>query len=170
MYGKSTETAIAAMSLLAELYDGGKTRLSAVDIADRRGLQRPFVAKVLNTLSQAGLVTGSRGPGGGFALAHPPKDIRLYEVFQLFERADRSDACPFGGGICGQDDPCPIHDKFIAVQHAIADVLHGTTFEEFQLAAVTRIAKAATPRKAATPGKTSAKGQGKAAPRRPRGG
>jgi hypothetical protein len=53
MYGKQTERAIGAMSRLAEVWDGGKTRLSAFDIADQRGLPRPMIAKILTTLSQA---------------------------------------------------------------------------------------------------------------------
>ena len=51
MYGKATENAIAAMTRLAEVYDGGETRLSASDIATTRGLQRPFVAKLLSVLA-----------------------------------------------------------------------------------------------------------------------
>ncbi len=47
LYGKATQTAIAALSRLAEMYDGGKTRLSATEIAETRGLQRPFLAKIL---------------------------------------------------------------------------------------------------------------------------
>ena len=47
MYGKQTETAIAALSRLAEVWDGGRTRLSAGDIADQRGLPRAMVAKIL---------------------------------------------------------------------------------------------------------------------------
>ena len=134
MYGKQTEVAIAAMSRLAEVYDGGKTRLSASEIADSRGLPRPFVAKILSLLGQAGLVNGSRGPGGGCALAKDPKRIRLYDVFKLFERQDESDNCPFGGGRCGVGDPCPLHEKLVAVQHAMNDLLHETTFERFRVA------------------------------------
>lgn len=134
MYGKSTETAIAAMSRLAEVYDNGVTRLSATEIADQRGLQRPFVAKVLTTLSQAGLVTGSRGPGGGFTLARHPRDILIYEVFSLFEREDDSAICPFGGGICGVGEPCPLHNKLADVQSAVDRVIHETTFEVFRAA------------------------------------
>ena len=88
MYGKATETAIAALSRLAEVYDEGKTRLSAQEIALDRHLQKPFVGKVLTTLSQAGIVQGSRGPGGGFTLAMEPGAIRIYDVFRLFERAE----------------------------------------------------------------------------------
>ena len=133
MYGKQTEYAIAAMSRLAEVYDGGKTRLSAAEIAKTRGLQRPIVAKILSALSQAGLVIGSRGPGGGSALARDPRRITLYDVFKLFEREADGDNCPFGGGICGVGQPCPIHDKLVAVQKAMDRLLHETTFDEFRL-------------------------------------
>lgn len=134
MYGKQTECAIAAMSRLAEAYDSGAERVSAGDIADSRGLQRPFVAKILSTLAQAGLVTGARGPGGGFTLAMHPRKIKLYDVFRLFEREDTSDICPFGGGRCGVGQPCALHDKLVGVQDAMDDVLHRTTFDEFRKA------------------------------------
>ena len=133
MYGKQTECAIAAISRLAEVYDGGLTNLSADNIADSRDLPRPFVRKILSILAQAGLVIGSRGPGGGCTLAKDPRKIKLYDVFKLFEREDDSDNCPFGGGRCGVGDPCPLHEKLVAVQDAIKDLLHKTTFEDFQL-------------------------------------
>ncbi|MBL0927785.1 MAG: Rrf2 family transcriptional regulator [Phycisphaerales bacterium] len=132
MYGKQTETAIASLSRLAEVYDGGQTRLSASDIAKGRNLQGPFVAKLMTILSQAGIVDGTPGPGGGYALARHPSKIKLYDVFSLFEREDQSNNCPFGGGVCGLGEPCAIHDKLIALQNALADLLHGTTLEDFR--------------------------------------
>ena len=131
MYGKQTECAIAAISRLAEVYDGGLTNISADDIADSRDLPRPFVRKILSNLAQAGLVIGSRGPGGGCALARDPSKIKLYDVFKLFEREDASDNCPFGGGRCGVGEPCPLHEKLVAVQDAVNVLLHETTFEDF---------------------------------------
>ncbi len=132
MYGKATETAIAAVGLLAEIYDRGETLLSAAAIAEARGLQAPFLSKILTTLAQGGIVNGSRGPGGGFTLARPPSEILLYDVFRLFERTDNENACPFGGGQCGEGEPCPLHDKFVVVREAMDKVLHETTFAAFQ--------------------------------------
>ncbi|MEM8835559.1 MAG: Rrf2 family transcriptional regulator [Planctomycetota bacterium] len=138
MYGKQTETAIAAISKLAEVYDSGKTRLSASEIAKSRGLQGPFVAKMLTVLSQAGLVQGMPGPGGGYSLAKPPSRIKLYDVFTLFEREDNDPNCPFGGGTCGIGEACAVHDKLVAVQGAVNDLLKHTTFDEFRKLAVER--------------------------------
>ena len=134
MYGKATQTAIAALSRLAEVYDGGETRLSAVEIAESRGLQKAFVGKVLSTLSQAGLISGTRGPGGGFTFAKPPEEVTLYDVYTLFEREDESDHCPFGGGVCGAGDKCPLHDRLVEVQAATDRMLHETTFDTFRVA------------------------------------
>jgi DNA-binding IscR family transcriptional regulator len=118
MYGKQTERAIAAMSRLAEVWDGGRTRLSSVEIADNRGLPRPMVAKLLTALSQGGLVSGSPGPGGGY---------------ELFEREDASHLCPFGGGICGSGDPCAMHDRLVEMQMSFRRYLTETTFECFRV-------------------------------------
>ena len=135
MYGKRTTCAIAAMSRLAEVYDGGETRLSAGDIAESRGFSRPRVAKILSVLSQAGLVTGAPGPGGGFSLAADPSQIKIFDVFSIFERQEQIDICPFGGGICGGDDPCPLHERLLNVKQAMEKLLHQTTFAIFQKAA-----------------------------------
>lgn len=134
MYGKQTETAIAALSRLAEVYDGGKTRLSAGELARDRELQGPFVAKLMTTLSQAGLVEGMPGPGGGYSLARHPSQIRLYDIYSIFEREDNGTQCPFGGGICGIGQPCAIHEKLVQVQKSLNDLLRNTTLEEFRRA------------------------------------
>lgn len=134
MYGKQTERAIAAMSYLAEVWDNGKTKLSAVQIADARFLPRAMVAKILTTLSQAGLIIGSPGPGGGYALARAPIEISFQQVFELFEREDRSHLCPFGGGICGVGTPCALHDRLVSAQDGIKSFLADSTFEIFRYA------------------------------------
>ena len=134
MYGKQTETAIAALSRLAEVWDGGETRLSAGEIADQRGLPRAMVAKILSSVSQAGLVTGAPGPGGGYALSRPPSKITLRDVHELFERENDSSECPFGGGVCGIGAPCALHDRLVIMQGTVRRILDDTTFEIFRKA------------------------------------
>ncbi len=138
MFGKQTVCAFAVMGRLAEVYDGGQSRLTSAELAEARNLSRPMVSKVLSSLSQAGLVVGSPGPGGGFALAREPREIPLHDAFAVFERADHyRKECPFGGGVCGGDDPCPVHERMATVLEAMDGLLHETTFDIF-LAAHTK--------------------------------
>jgi Rrf2 family protein len=133
MYGKRTQCAVASLSLLAEVHDDG-VRLSASAIADARGLPRPLVAKMLSILANAGLVDGMPGPHGGFRLARDPSAITIHDVFRVFERDERRESCPVGGGVCGGDDPCPLHERLTGAQRAMDRLLHETTFAVFRTA------------------------------------
>jgi Rrf2 family protein len=131
-YGKTAQHAIAAVSRLAQAYDPDRpSRLSSAEIADSRGLPQPVVAKVLTTLSQAGLVGGSPGPGGGYWLARLPEAITFYEVAALFDRLDENLGCPFGPHWCGHGPQCPIHSQLDALRGQVIDFLRRNTFARF---------------------------------------
>lgn len=131
-YGKTAQTAVAAVSRLAEVYDPAKrVKLNSADIAERRRLPQPVVAKVLTILSQAGVVSGSPGPGGGYWLARPPEGVTLYDVVSLFERLDENVSCPFGPDYCGTGPHCPLHFDMLRVREQMTGFLKTCTFARF---------------------------------------
>lgn len=130
-YGKTAQSAVSAMSYLAEVYDGGQSRLSSQDISSNRHLPRPIVAKLLVTLSQAGLVSGAPGPNGGYWLSREPGEIRLCEIVGLFEKAGERMMCPFGPNWCGHGAPCPVHDELMQLDDALNDFLETTSLAVF---------------------------------------
>ncbi|MFA6961914.1 MAG: Rrf2 family transcriptional regulator [Opitutaceae bacterium] len=131
-FGKTAQTALSAMSLLAEVYDGGKTKLSSSEIAERRELPQPVVAKVLTIVSSLGLVDGTRGPGGGYWLKKEPDKITLLDIVEEFERQDDRIMCPFGPNWCGKGEPCPMHDSLLAIDANWTAYLKGTRLSVFQ--------------------------------------
>jgi len=138
-YSKTTQNAIAAMSCLAEVWDGKKTvPMSSAQIAKARNLPHTLVAKILTILSQTGLVTGMPGPGGGYLLAKSPARITLADVAKVFERPVESLPCPFGPGWCGHNNPCPMHDKLIAMNEKITAFIKSTTLQVFTPSANTQ--------------------------------
>jgi Rrf2 family transcriptional regulator, iron-sulfur cluster assembly transcription factor len=130
-YGKTAQSAVSAMSRLAEVYDGGETCLSSLDIAKHRHLPQPLVAKLLTVLSRAGLVDGTRGPGGGYWLARPPGEITLEDIVKCFERDGDRVLCPFGPGWCGNSDPCPLHFGLLELDQNLREFLQKNTLEAF---------------------------------------
>lgn len=129
-YGKMSGCAVAAMSALAECHERN-IQLSSHQIAGSRNLSQPLVAKVLTVLSQAGLVRGTRGPGGGYRLGREPGTITLFEVVDLFEGHRDPSACPFGPGYCGTGDPCPLHHLLVEISDSTAAQLKKATFGSF---------------------------------------
>ena len=132
MLHKSTEAAIAAMSLLAEVYDAGERTLTAAEIAEQRSLQKPFVAKLLVGLSQAGLIRGTPGRHGGYRLARPPEQIALADIAACFERRAPLEMCPFGQGHCGHGKPCPLHKDILRLRKDVERFLGKTTLAVFK--------------------------------------
>jgi Rrf2 family transcriptional regulator, iron-sulfur cluster assembly transcription factor len=107
IYGKTAANAIAVMSYLA---GHPLRRAGSKEIAQARGISQALTAKLLTQLASAGLVSGQPGPGGGYTLARPARDICLMDIASLFEQTDTPALCPFGQDWCGNGDPCPLHD------------------------------------------------------------
>ncbi len=60
-------------------------RLSIADVAEKHGISRNHVMKVVNLLASSGLLDTARGRGGGFTLARDPASITVAEVVRLTE-------------------------------------------------------------------------------------
>lgn len=132
--GKTAQTAISILSLLAERFDGGATRLSSAEIGRARKMPQTLVAKLLTQMSTAGLVDGTRGPGGGYWLAREPRTVSLQQIVEVFEKSNEGLLCPFGPGWCGHREPCPLHDSLVALDLQWAGYLKNTHLGIFQIA------------------------------------
>lgn len=69
--------------LLALVPDGGS--LTAARLAEYHGVPAPYLAKALQALMQAGLVSSRPGRSGGYRLAQPAGAVTLLDVFDAIE-------------------------------------------------------------------------------------
>lgn len=129
MYGKTAANAIAVMSYLAT--DPSK-RSGSGEIARTRGISLALTAKLLTQLAAAGLVSGQPGPGGGYTLAKPAKDICLLDIASLFEQTGEPSVCPFGHGWCGKGEPCPLHDAITEIIESNRHFMENTSLAVFE--------------------------------------
>lgn len=126
--GKPAQYAIAAVACLAERWHDPAARVSRRDIARERNLPGPVAAKLLTSLVQAGIVRGVPGPGGGFRLARPPRQITLFDVVRLYQPNVAELGCVMGPGYCGVGKSCPLHAQQERLQRMIHRYLTGTHF------------------------------------------
>ena len=83
MITRATEYACLAMLFLAKQPAG--TSSNTADIARVERIPMSFLAKVINQLAKAGLVTSRRGPLGGLELARDPSQITLRQIVEVIE-------------------------------------------------------------------------------------
>ena len=95
------------MSLLSEVHDSGEIRISATEIVDQRGVQALFLQDLDDTVAQAGLISGSRGPGGGFTLDRDPKAIRLTISFAYSKWMSQATSAHLEGGTAAAETSTP---------------------------------------------------------------
>ena len=96
---KLSEAASMGYHALAVLAGSSGKFLTAGEISRTICGSEAHLAKVMRRLVRAGLVSSTRGPGGGFKIAKPAVEISLLNIYEAvegkFETAD-----------CMMDSPC----------------------------------------------------------------
>lgn len=80
---RKVDYALRAMVYLASLPPGVREPFRTV--AANNLIPRDFLAKILKALSDQGLVTSVRGPGGGVCIAKDPAEVSFLDVIEAVE-------------------------------------------------------------------------------------
>lgn len=132
LYSRPCEYAIRTMAYLARV--DPDIRVQVQEIAPAEGIPAPFLAKVLQQLAHSNLVNSFKGPGGGFSLNRPAREINLYEIFKVVDGVEDLDRCAVGLTECNDFAPCPLHDTWKAVRVHLLQYLKKTSLEEMATA------------------------------------
>src|SRR3546814_5284860 len=112
---------------------GGET-LSAQQISDDTGVPRPTVAKLLNLLGRAKLVTSQRGASGGYVLTAAPDNITVAQIIQAMEGPIALTACVDGAtDCCGAEAYCTMRGNWNRVNDAIRQALSSVSLAEMMV-------------------------------------
>jgi len=120
------EYAIRGIIYLAQQPAGRVSLIS--EIAAASDVPQTFLAKIFQSFAKLGLVTSSRGTGGGFVLARPASAITLREVVEAVEGPIVPNRCLLGN-TCDRGGPCKVHGVWRRVQTEVVSILDGVTIE-----------------------------------------
>lgn len=119
-----------ATVVLIEIAQSNVVR-SSQHFSERTGIPVPTVAKLMKSLSKAGLVVSQRGAGGGYVLGRPPADITVADVIQAVEGPIALTACAdTSDEQCGIEAVCPMHGKWNKVNQAVRAALADVTLAD----------------------------------------
>jgi len=131
---RGTRYGLYAAAELARAAPGEPTTVARV--AETYGIPEPALAKAFQRLVRAGIAMGTRGAGGGYALARPAAEIALLKIVEAFEPVGSPGTCLLAGGssrCCDRPSDCALRQVFDEV-----DGLTRTTLAAISLATLVR--------------------------------
>jgi Rrf2 family iron-sulfur cluster assembly transcriptional regulator len=127
-----SQTARYAVSAALHIAERGSEGPMLVrDMAEDLEVPRNYLSKILHRLAQAGLLTSTRGRGGGFKLGRPSDQVTLREVIECVEPNDGSESrCLLGRAVCSHVDPCAAHGKWGLIRDQLDGFFSETTLAD----------------------------------------
>lgn len=123
MISQTAEYALRAIVYLADQEDPQTN----AQIAAATEVPVGYLAKVMQSLSRAKVVTAQRGLRGGFKLAHAPNALTVLEVVNIVDPVRRFHECPLGlHGV----KLCPLHRSLDDAAQAVEATFGDTTIAD----------------------------------------
>lgn len=123
MISQTAEYALRAVVYLAD-QDDPQTNAQIAKVTE---VPVGYLAKVMQNLSRARIVTAQRGLRGGFTLAHDPDELTVLQVVNTVDPVRRFHECPLGlHGI----DLCPLHRSLDDAAKAVEETFGDTTIAD----------------------------------------
>jgi Rrf2 family iron-sulfur cluster assembly transcriptional regulator len=92
--------------------------ITLADISERQGISLSYLEQLFARLRKQGLVSSSRGPGGGYRLSREADEITVLDVIAAVDEKVDSTACQ-GKGNCHGDEQCLSHELWTSLSEQI---------------------------------------------------
>lgn len=113
----------------------------AEEISTKLKIPKEFVSKILQSLTESGIVDSKKGKSGGFMLAKIPSKIRLIDIVEAIDGLDVFNSCVLGFPDCSPDKPCPVHDKWGELRNKAYEMLASETLDKLKEKTINKIGK-----------------------------
>ncbi len=127
-FSKKTEYALLAMGHMIQKTQKNQPVTSAREISDSYLIPYALLAKILQQLSNKGLIKSMQGINGGYILVKKPEDISVMSLVEVFEGRFAVAECFREEKItCPQWDGCSIRSPLYELNHKIYQMLAETS-------------------------------------------
>ncbi|MCW5823699.1 MAG: Rrf2 family transcriptional regulator [Cyanobacteria bacterium TGS_CYA1] len=126
MFSQTAEYALRAITFMSMHSD---RPFSVIEIAEKTQIPQAYLAKVLQSVSRAGLVKSKRGLNGGFMLSIPPEQMTILDVINAVDPIIYGERCPLGLEMHG-NSLCSIHEKLRIAYSTIEEIFSKTKISD----------------------------------------
>ena len=115
-------------AMRAVLYLATSPMARIKEIAEAQYVPQEYLAKILQKLAKAGIVTTHRGVGGGIALARAPEQISMLDVMEAMEGPVALNRCFVAPGECPRETYCAIHNELAHIGSSLSGMFAKVNF------------------------------------------
>jgi len=116
MLTKAAKYAIRATTYLA-VNSESENKVNVKNIAKDIEVPLPFLAKILQQLTKAKLISSSKGPNGGFYLSDENKSKTIWDIICCIDGEEKFNECFLGLPDCSNENPCAVHSLVVSFRN-----------------------------------------------------
>lgn len=137
IFSKKCELGIQAVLFLS--IKKNKLIFNAKEVSEELKVPKEFVSKMLQILTESGIVGSKKGKNGGFYLAKRPSQIKLIDIVEAIDGLHAFDQCVLGFPGCSHETPCPVHNKWGKIRDETYKMLSEETLEQLREKTINKI-------------------------------
>jgi len=137
IFSKKCEYGIQAVLYMAAREHG--CVCPSEEIAQKLKIPKEFVSKILQSLTESGIIESKKGKAGGFMLAKAPSKIKLIDIVEAIDGLETFQTCVLGFPNCSPDQPCPVHSKWGELREKALAMLTSETLDKFKKKTLNKI-------------------------------
>ena len=122
----TTKGRYAVNALLDLALHDDKKPVQLADVAERQNISLTYLEQLFSKLKRHGLVSSSRGPGGGYRLALEADEISIAKIIYSVDETIDITRC-HGKQNCQKDQRCLTHDLWMELNMHVSSFLNGIT-------------------------------------------
>jgi len=125
----SKKLMFAIETVLDIAYNAGSAPVQSAEITARQGIPKRYLEQVLQALVRAGVLTGVRGPRGGYRLAKERRRITIGEIVRVVRSLEQS-GDPFEEESGAELGRRVVRPMWMELQEEIVERLDRTSIED----------------------------------------
>lgn len=129
MFSKTCKYGLRAVLYLAA-HTKEKRKIGVKEVAEALDVPGPFLAKLMQQMARAQIISSTKGPNGGFFMSEKNMASNLRQVVETIDGPDIFSACIMGLPACSSANPCPLHEKAIIYRHSLLDLLERQSIQD----------------------------------------
>jgi Rrf2 family iron-sulfur cluster assembly transcriptional regulator len=130
LFSKKCEYGIQAVLYMAAQNNG--IIIPSDEISKKLKIPKEFISKILQSLTESGIIESKKGKAGGFKLAKHPSKIKLIDIVEAIDGLESFNSCVLGFPNCSPEKPCPVHNQWGELRTKAYHMLSNETIDKFK--------------------------------------